>query len=71
MGSLLRDIAVLGTGASPGLLANPDVRPALERLSAYRGERGVRAFAAVDEALAALGRNAGVKTVADWVTLNV
>ena len=71
MGSLLRDIAVLGTGASVTLLANPDVRQALERLSAYRGERGVRAFAAVDQALAALERNAGVKTVADWVTLNV
>ena len=71
MGSLLRDIAVVGAGANGALVANPDVRPALERLSAYRGERGVRAFAAVDRALAALDRNAGVKTVADWVTVNL
>jgi DNA polymerase-3 subunit delta' len=71
MASLLRDVEVLGTGASGYVLANPDVRPALERLSAFRGDRGVRAFAAVDRALAALDRNAGVKIVADWLTLNL
>ena len=46
-------------------------RPALERLSAYRGERGTRAFAAVDRALFALQRNAGVKLVADWLVLQL
>jgi hypothetical protein len=71
MASLLRDVEVLGAGADAGLLANPDVRPALERLSTYQGEHGIRAFAAVDRALAALDRNAGVKIVADWVTLNL
>ena len=35
------------------------------------GERGVRAFAAVDRALIALDRNAGVKLVADWLVLQL
>jgi DNA polymerase-3 subunit delta' len=72
MGSLLRDVEVLATGANEGLLANADVRPALDRLRAtYGGDRGVRAFAAVDQALAALERNAGVKIVADWLVLTL
>jgi DNA polymerase-3 subunit delta' len=72
MASLLRDVEVLGTDADAGALANPDVRPALERLApAYRGERGVRAFAAIDQALVALERNAGVKVVADWLVLQL
>jgi DNA polymerase III subunit delta' len=72
MASLLRDVEVLATGADPRALANPDVRPALDRLTAaYRGDRGVRAFAAVDEALVALERNAGVKIVADWLVLQL
>ena len=55
-----------------GGLANPDVRPALNRLTkAYRGERGLRAFSAVDQALVALERNAGVKIVADWLVLHL
>ena len=64
MASLLRDVELLrATGArSRRALANPDVRPDLERLTAFRGERGVRAFTAVDQALVALERNAGVKT---------
>jgi DNA polymerase III subunit delta' len=72
MGSLLRDIELLATRADVRALANPDVQPALERLTdAYRGERGVRAFTAVDRALAALDRNAGAKIVADWLVLQL
>jgi DNA polymerase III subunit delta' len=72
MGSLLRDIALLATRADAGRLANPDVRPALDRLTqTYKGARGIRAFAAVDGALAALERNAGVKIVADWLVLQL
>jgi DNA polymerase-3 subunit delta' len=70
MASLLRDAELLSTRATDAL-ANPDVRPAIERLAAFRGERGVRAFTAVDQALVALERNAGVKTVADWVVLQL
>ena len=72
MAVLLRDVEVVATGADERTLANADVRPALERLSAtYRGERGTRAFAAVDRALFALQRNAGVKLVADWLVLQL
>ena len=72
MAVLLRDVEVLATGADERTLANADVRPALERLTAaYRGERGTRAFAAVDRALFALQRNAGVKLVADWLVLQL
>ena len=72
MASLLRDVEVLATRADDRTLANPDVRPALEQLTeAYRGERGVRAFGAVDRALVALERNAGVKLVADWLVLQL
>ena len=72
MASLLRDIEILSTRADVRALANPDVQPALARLTeAYRGERGMRAFTAIDQALVALERNAGVKVVADWLVLNL
>jgi DNA polymerase-3 subunit delta' len=70
MASLLRDVELLASRADASTLANPDVRPALDRLvEAYQGDRGVRAFAAVDRALVALESNAGVKIVADWLVL--
>ena len=72
MASLLRDVELLSTRADAAALANADVRPAIERLAgAYRGERGVRAFSAIDRALMALERNAGVKVVADWLVLQL
>jgi hypothetical protein len=72
MESLLRDVEILATRADERALANADVRPALERLTpAYAGERGVRAFTAIDQALMALDRNAGVKVVADWLVLQL
>jgi DNA polymerase III subunit delta' len=72
MSSLLRDVEVLATRADVRALANPDVQPALERLTqTYHGERGMRAFTAIDRALAALERNAGVKVVADWLVLQL
>jgi DNA polymerase-3 subunit delta' len=71
MASLVRDAELLSTRADDRALANPDVRKAVERLSAFRGERGVHAFTAIDQALVALERNAGVKVVADWVVLQL
>lgn len=72
MASLLRDIEVLATGADPAALANPDAKPALERLvPAFKGDRAVSAFSAVDRALEALDRNSGVKVVADWLVLQL
>lgn len=70
MASLVRDVELLSTSAETAL-ANPDLRPVIDRLSAFRGERGLRAFTAIDQALVALDRNASVKVVADWVMLQL
>jgi len=71
MATLLRDVELLSTRADTRHLANGDVAATLGRLAAYQGERGMRAFSAVDQALAALDRNAGVKIVADWLALQL
>jgi DNA polymerase-3 subunit delta' len=72
MGALLRDAELLATRADVRALANPDLTETLERLSQiYQGERGLRAFTAVDRALAALDRNASAKIVADWLVLQL
>ena len=72
MASLLRDAEAVSAGADGALIADPGAQPALERIAdAYRGERGVRAFEAVDRALRALSGNAGVKVVADWLVLQL
>jgi hypothetical protein len=72
MASLLRDVEVLATRADVNALANADVRPDLDRLmDAFGGDRGMRAFTAVDRALAALDRNASTKIVADWLVLQL
>jgi DNA polymerase-3 subunit delta' len=72
MASLIRDIELLSAGGDVRALANADMRPAIERLTgAYRGERGLRAFSAIDQALLALERNAGAKIVADWLALQL
>ena len=71
MASLLRDVELLATRADHARSPIRMSAPALERLTAFRGERGVRAFTAVDQALVALERNAGVKIVADWLVLQL
>ena len=72
MASLLRDVEVLATRADARVLANADIRPDLDRLApAFGGQRGVRAFTAVDRALVALDRNASAKIVADWLVLQL
>jgi DNA polymerase-3 subunit delta' len=70
MASLVRDVEVLSTRADVAL-ANEDVRSEIERLSAFRGDRGIRAFTTIDQALEAIAGNAGVKVVADWVVVNL
>ena len=72
MAALLRDIEVVAARADAVGLANPDARAIAERLaSTYRGERSVRAYAAIDRALAAIQGNVGVKVVADWLVLQL
>ena len=72
LSSLLRDLGILSTRADARMLANADLQADLSRLtSAFDSGRSMRAFAAVDEALAALERNASPKLVADWVVLQL
>jgi DNA polymerase III subunit delta' len=72
LSSLLRDLGILSTRAEARMLANADLQGALERLtSAFDIARSMRAFTAVDKALAALERNASPKVVADWVVLQL
>ncbi|MCY4077413.1 MAG: hypothetical protein OXH04_18515, partial [Acidobacteria bacterium] len=67
LASLLRDMEVVASRATAPL-ANADLGDGLGRLAnAYRNGRGLRAFRAVDEAVAAVARNASPKVVADWL----
>jgi DNA polymerase-3 subunit delta' len=72
MASLLRDLGLLASNVDPGALANADLADQLDGLSrAYDANRSVRAYSAVDRALAALERNASPKVVADWLVLEL
>jgi len=72
LGSLLRDLEILSTSADRRTLANGDLEPQLEKLTgAFNHKRSLKAYVAVDEALAALERNASPKVVADWVVLQL
>jgi DNA polymerase-3 subunit delta' len=70
LGSLLRDVGIIATRADRTMLANTDLEKPLEKLaSSFDAQRSMRAYAAVDRALAALDRNASPKVVADWLLL--
>ena len=72
MASMLRDLEAINSGADRSVLANPAVIAALEPLApSYTGERARDAFGAVDRALMALERNAGIKVVAEWVAVQM
>jgi DNA polymerase-3 subunit delta' len=72
MASMLRDLEAINAGADRAVLANPVALAALEPLApAFKGARARDAFGAVDRALAALERNAGVKVVAEWLAVQV
>ena len=71
VGSLLRDVELVSVNGDRRSMANPDVEASLARLAAFSGDRGLHAFAAIDEALAAIERNAGVKIVADWIATQI
>ena len=72
LGSLLRDVGIIATSADRAMLANTDLEKPLEGLAAsFDAQRSMRAYAAVDRALAALDRNASPKIVADWLLLEL
>jgi hypothetical protein len=54
------------------LIGNSDLEPQLVSLAkSFDSSRAASAYAAVDEALAALERNASPKIVADWLVLQL
>ena len=58
--------------ADASTLANTDLQSQLTTLSrSYDRERTTRAYSAVDQALAALERNASPKVVVDWLVLQI
>jgi DNA polymerase-3 subunit delta' len=72
LASLLRDLRIVATNADRRTLANGDLESQLEKLTGiFDHTRSLRAYAAVDEALAALERNASPKVVADWLVLQL
>jgi DNA polymerase-3 subunit delta' len=72
LGSLLRDVGILATGGDARLIGNTDLESQLASLArSFDSRRSAKAYAAVDEALAALERNASPKIVADWLVLQL
>jgi DNA polymerase-3 subunit delta' len=72
LASLLRDIGIVATHADRRTLANADLEAQLEKLTgSFDHKRSLKAYAAVDEALNALERNASTKVVADWLVLQL
>ena len=72
LASMLRDLVALRFRAGNRSLANADLKPGLSALlGTFDGDRTLRAFESVDEALLALDRNASPKIVADWIALQL
>jgi DNA polymerase-3 subunit delta' len=72
LGSLLRDVSILAAGGDRHLIGNSDLESQLASLArSFDSRRTASAYAAVDEALAALERNASPKIVADWLVLQL
>ena len=72
LSSILRDLGALQSSADERSLANTDLKSKLHALlRSYDRDRVLSAFAAVDRALDALGRNASPKIVADWLALQL
>jgi len=70
--SMLRDIELLKAAGDVRTLANPTAAGELAALTRWFGaERARSAFGVVDRAMAALGRNAGTKVVAEWVATQI
>jgi DNA polymerase-3 subunit delta' len=69
--SLVRDLAVVSSGATTPL-ANADLADALRQLApAFDAERLSSGFAAITDAQTALERNASPKIVADWLAVTL
>jgi DNA polymerase-3 subunit delta' len=68
LASMLRDLGALGSRADERHVVNRDLSPMLAKLAgSFDADRIGHAFDALDQALAAIERNASPKIVADWV----
>jgi len=72
LAALLRDLGIVASHGDRRTLANGDLEAQLEKLiGSFDHRRSLKAYAAVDEALNALERNASPKIVADWLVLQL
>jgi len=72
LAALLRDLGIVASHGDRRTLANGDLEAQLEKLTgSFDHRRSLKAYAAVDEALNALERNASPKIVADWLVLQL
>ena len=72
LASMLRDVDLIASGGDASLLANAIVADDLASLAkGYSGDRARNGFAAVDRAIAALERNAGIKVVSEWLAVQL
>ena len=69
--AVLRDVEAVRAGADAAVLAEASAKDLDRLVAAFGGERGIRAFAAVNRALAAIEGNASAKIVADWLVLEL
>lgn len=70
LSSLLRDVALVSHAGPEEALANADLRDELRDFATVLGaDRAAVGFGAADRAVAALGRNANPKVVADWLAV--
>jgi hypothetical protein len=68
LGSVVRDMTAVGSGADKNTLANVGLRDKLVPLvTKFEPPRCVNAGRIVDEALKATGRNVNPKVIADWL----
>ena len=72
MGSLLRDVGLLSSGADARLIANLDRRAGLDAMArTLRADAISKAFAAVARAQEAVDQNVSPKVVADWLAVQL
>jgi DNA polymerase-3 subunit delta' len=71
LNAALRDLAAVGTGASPGTLSSAPSHALQTLVKGFGAQRLLSAFDAVGQAQQALDRNVSPKTVADWLAFQL
>ena len=71
LNAALRDLAAVGTGASPNTLSSAPSHALQTLVKGFGADRLLAAFDAVGKAQQALDRNVSPKTVADWLAFQL